>query len=177
MRFCRSSHLQICLSLETLTTIIRTGWPILVELMNLVNSVIYSGKVLKQEWTLEEIQSINWIFFGRFPIQNHIKPSITEKRSKAKYLTWNSVRLNPLSANPTKWSNTLKKFVFILPTNCLSVFDHFVKLVLKGLSLWRRPACQILPKALISSATAWVTPDLLKALAVLSDTTKEWYFF
>ena len=42
--------------------------------------------------------------------------------------------LNPLSANPTEWSNTLKQFVDDLPTNCLSVFDHFVKLVLKGLS-------------------------------------------
>ena len=42
-------------------------------------------------------------------------------------------QLNPLSANPTKWSNTLKQFVVNLPTNCLSVFDHFVKLALKGL--------------------------------------------
>ena len=42
--------------------------------------------------------------------------------------------LNPLSDNPTKWSNTLKQFVGKLPTNCLSVFDHFVKLALKGLS-------------------------------------------
>ena len=41
--------------------------------------------------------------------------------------------LNPLSANPTKWSNTLKQFVGNLPTNCLSVFDHFVKFALKGL--------------------------------------------
>ena len=41
--------------------------------------------------------------------------------------------LNPLSANPTKWSNTLKQYVGNLPTNCLSVFDHFVKLTLKGL--------------------------------------------
>ena len=39
---------------------------------------------------------------------------------------------NPLSANPTKWSNTLKQFVGKL-TNCLSVFDHFVGLVLKEL--------------------------------------------
>ena len=39
----------------------------------------------------------------------------------------------PLSANPTKWSNTLKQFVGKLATNCLSVFDHFVKLTLKGL--------------------------------------------
>ena len=41
--------------------------------------------------------------------------------------------LNPLSVNPTKWSNTLKQFVGNWPTNCLSLFDHFVKLVLKGL--------------------------------------------
>ena len=31
----------------------------------------------------------------------------------------------PRSANPTKWSNTLKQFVGRLPANCLSVFDHF----------------------------------------------------
>ena len=40
---------------------------------------------------------------------------------------------NPLSANPTKWSDTLKQFISKLPTNCLSVSDHFVKLALKGL--------------------------------------------
>ena len=41
--------------------------------------------------------------------------------------------LNPLSANPTKWSNTLKQFFGKLPTNCLIVLDHFVILTLKGL--------------------------------------------
>ena len=45
---------------------------------------------------------------------------------------------NPLSPNPTKWLNTLKQFVGNLPTNCLSVFDHFVKLALKGLRSKRR---------------------------------------
>ena len=40
---------------------------------------------------------------------------------------------NPLSASFTKWSNTLRQFVGDLPTNCLSVFDHFVGLALKGL--------------------------------------------
>ena len=39
---------------------------------------------------------------------------------------------NPLSANPTKWSNTLKQFVGNLPTNCLSVLDHLVGLAFKG---------------------------------------------
>ena len=42
--------------------------------------------------------------------------------------------INPLSANPTKWSNTLKQFVGNLPTNCLSVFDHLMNLALKGLT-------------------------------------------
>ena len=41
--------------------------------------------------------------------------------------------LNPLSANPTKWSNKLKQFVGKLQMNCLTVFDHFVGLALKGL--------------------------------------------
>ena len=44
--------------------------------------------------------------------------------------------------------------------------------ITQDLSLWRRPACQTLLKALdISSATSQVAPDLLKDLAVLSDTT------
>ena len=43
--------------------------------------------------------------------------------------------VNPLSANITKWSNTIKQFVDKLPRNCLSVFDQFVGLALKGLSL------------------------------------------
>ena len=38
--------------------------------------------------------------------------------------------------------------------------------------MWRRPVYQTLSKALdISSAKSWVFPDLLKALAILSDTT------
>ena len=36
-------------------------------------------------------------------------------------------------ANFTKWSNTLKQSVGQLLTNCLSVFDYFVGLALKGL--------------------------------------------
>ena len=33
-----------------------------------------------------------------------------------------------------KMVNTLKQFVDNLPTNCLTVFYHFVELLLKGLS-------------------------------------------
>ena len=46
-----------------------------------------------------------------------------------------SLGFKPLSLNPTKWSNTLKQFVGKFPTNCLSVFDHFVGLALKVLRL------------------------------------------
>ena len=64
--------------------------------------------------------------------------------------SWSPIaNFNPLSANPTKWSNTLKQFVGKLPTNCLSVFDHFVKLALKGLikhwiqPWWKCETCKI----------------------------------
>ena len=43
--------------------------------------------------------------------------------------------INPLSANPEKWSNTLKQIVGNLPTICLSVFDHFMNLALKELKI------------------------------------------
>ena len=52
--------------------------------------------------------------------------------------------INPLSTNVTKWSNTLKQFVG--KTNCLSVFNHFVGLALKGL---RRRLHQIFMKDFI----------------------------
>ena len=44
------------------------------------------------------------------------------------------MHINPLSSKLTKWPNTLKQFDGNLPTNCLSVFGHFVGLALKGLS-------------------------------------------
>ena len=44
---------------------------------------------------------------------------------------------NPLSAKLIKWPDTLKQFVGNLPTNCLSLFGHFVGLTLKGLTFPR----------------------------------------
>ena len=40
---------------------------------------------------------------------------------------------NILNTNSTKWSNKLKQLDCNLPTNFLSLFDHFVGLALKGL--------------------------------------------
>ena len=45
-----------------------------------------------------------------------------------------NLHFNPFSASFTKWSNTLKQFVGNVPTNCLSMLDHFVILALKGLN-------------------------------------------
>ena len=42
--------------------------------------------------------------------------------------------INSLSTNSAKWSHALKKFVGNLAANCLSLFDHFVGLALKGLT-------------------------------------------
>ena len=49
------------------------------------------------------------------------------------HVSFKQSHFNPLSANPTKCSDTLKQFVGNLPSNCLSVFAHFVGLALKGL--------------------------------------------
>ena len=54
----------------------------------------------------------------------------------------NQQDVNPLSANPTKCSNTLKQFVGFLSTNylrltnCLSAFDHLWGWHLKGYALF-----------------------------------------
>ena len=62
-----------------------------------------------------------------------VKYIMTTQKAKAKR---KSVRgLGPLSANPTKRSNTLKEFAGNLPTNCLTVFDHLAIFVLKGLGI------------------------------------------
>ena len=56
--------------------------------------------------------------------------SITTSTTMSLFL----IAIIPLSTNPISWSNILKQFVSNLPTNCLSVFDHFVGLVPRGFS-------------------------------------------
>ena len=43
--------------------------------------------------------------------------------------------LNPLSANPNKMFKHTQTIRPLLPTNCLSVFDHFVGMALEGLRM------------------------------------------
>ena len=66
-----------------------------------------------------------------------IKNKLVANNFKIVPISGRSFHFNPFSANFTKWSNTLKQFVGNLPTNCLSVFDKFVGLALKGLTLVR----------------------------------------
>ena len=53
----------------------------------------------------------------------------------SKFLSGVVFCFNPLNANPTKWSNTLKQFVGKHPTNRLNVFDHSERLAFKGLNV------------------------------------------
>ena len=67
--------------------------------------------------------------------------------------------LNPLSVNPTKWLNTLKQFVGKLPTNCLSVFGHFVNLELKVLMYFSRLQSLFLSHRLLTQSQRWKYQD------------------
>ena len=71
---------------------------------------------------------------------------------------------NYLSANITKWSNTLKQFVGNLPTNCLSAFDHFVGLEFKGLSC-REPSTTLID----GSSTESNTKGILLRITIVRD--------
>ena len=50
---------------------------------------------------------------------------------QSKAANFQTVTPNHLSANPIKWSNT-QAIRRQQPTKCLSVFDYFVGLLLKG---------------------------------------------
>ena len=66
-------------------------------------------------------------------LKNYRKENCQDQKAAILHGETREYELNPLSTNPTKWPNTLKQFVGKLPTNCVSVFDHFVKLARKGL--------------------------------------------
>ena len=93
------------------------------------------------------------------------------------FLIYNS--FNPLSANPTKWSQHIQTICQQQPMNCLSVFDHFVGLALKVLInslninryywLWngRLFACS---KYLLLFQWHWIILEKLKTLKTLDKT-------
>ena len=78
--------------------------------------------------------------YGRMNLESTLKPPSDFEHGTSGL---GMQHLNPLRANFTKWSNTLKQFVGKLPTNCLSVFEHFVGLALKGLTTRPLRHCSI----------------------------------
>ena len=72
----------------------------------------------------------------RHAIQNQIKTLVVNNEVVKEQTEINKTHIifiNLLNVNPEKWSNTLKQIVGNLSTICLSVFDHFINLALKGL--------------------------------------------
>ena len=63
--------------------------------------------------------------------RHHLTPSIWGSFCKCFKVVYR-LRIEPLSPNPTKWSNALKQFVG-KSLRFVCVFDHFVGLALKGL--------------------------------------------
>ena len=78
---------------------------------------------------------------------------------KRRLFEWNFnwSTFDPLSANPTKWSNTLKQLVGNLLTDCFSVFDYFVRMALQGLRV--RKLSRSKEKQIISSVAFRETFD------------------
>ena len=87
---------------------------------------------LEFSWEID----VNWLFVI---MKSYVKVNFKERNNnnnnntkfrkfQLRLSNFQNTHLNPLSASPTKWSNTLKQFFGNLPMNCLSVFDHFVEL-------------------------------------------------
>ena len=84
---------------------------------------------------------------------------------KSQSIRFNSLNISPLSANFTKWSKTLKQLIGNLPTNCLSVFYHFVGLALEGLEA---TVLTVLKPALIKDIPSLIL-KFLRALSPFLD--------
>ena len=115
--------------------------------------LISSSKFFISSFASPEMEFFQLILDSRYFFANSLRSSLSKNRYRkirvsnfnlrlsflarffiSSAIFWNYIwRINPLSSKPTKWSNTLKQFVGNLLTNCLSVFDHFVGLALKGL--------------------------------------------
>ena len=99
-------------------------------------------EIFKKTFFTEHLQTMVFVFCNlRFYISLFYYINViifhfdqTADISQQVYDFKNNLAINPLSANPTKWSNTLKQFVGKLPTNCFSVFDHCVGLARKVLT-------------------------------------------
>ena len=86
-------------------------------------------EVNKTSFAVYQSFSGKWGYFRCWDILSHLIKALLRPFS------FPQSSLNSLSANPTKWSITRKQFLSNLLTSCSSVFDHSVKLALKGLTV------------------------------------------
>ena len=85
-----------------------------------------SSKLIELRYiSAEEIGSKIWNLTSTFLFSDVFRP---QSNVHNKLLSQN---YNPLSANPTKWSNTLKQFIGN-GGQIFGVFDHFMGLAYKG---------------------------------------------
>ena len=111
----------------------------LMRLRTLNSSIFYFCRNFAPQFgPIENVVSVPYPLVWYDTVTFKLIPQIMRYISKFKS-TFHQFRgsssFNPLSANPTKWPNTLKQFVGKLSMNCLSVFGHFINLALKGLTV------------------------------------------
>ena len=92
----------------------------------------FSAGIERDQWHEMGDKSRVKLFLSRFSI-------ILHQMLYNNWAYWNNGSIgtnwvNPLSANPTKWSNTLKQFVGRSRRILWVCFDYFVGLALKGLT-------------------------------------------
>ena len=74
-------------------------------------------------------ESIQEKWTESFSFITEISPNLNKKFNLEFFMEMEMISVG----QPTKWSHILKQFAGCLPTNCLSVFDHFAGLGIKGL--------------------------------------------
>ena len=67
------------------------------------------------------------------PVMDIKNESLSQQEDLTYHIYHKYKTSNPLTASPTKWSNTLKQFAGSSRRIVLSVFVHFVGLALEGL--------------------------------------------
>ena len=86
---------------------------------------LFCSKAHPETCQTSKIEFLGEIVNGIQPLTISTKSSILDIWKSSEYdsaVNSHHQIVNSLSANPTKWSKTLKQFVGKLPTNCLSVW-------------------------------------------------------
>ena len=96
---------------------------------------IRPATLLKKETLAQAFSCVFYKIFKNTFLTKHLRVTASALFTAIRILGLNINYLNPLSVNPTKWSNILRQFGANLPTNHLSRFDHFAGLALKRLIL------------------------------------------